>query len=408
VIQAAIDALPTETNRRGYGIAFLKASIYDIASTVTLKHCTRLIGEGQQATILNMTGDANCLVVEDTDSFGAWEISNLSIDMNQKAGHAIYSAYPGHGESYLQKQKMSMLHIRNVKTGYMGVYMVDWREGEISHVTVQTYGNGFYFVNDAKYGLDYGDCFLFDLRAHVESGNGTGFTWRGNTSGNTMNLALISRLMIDGWGATGTGLLIQGGARMAFDYLDVEGFATGVSIEILDSTKSKTIDFFHPRITGATSYGFRCTYGTGEIHLYGGEIVGGTGCSYIYYDNENNLGLPNVIYGTGLMGTGAIQLGGGGVRHTLLHGVELGAASGKFSEQKGKATFSGNGSTTSFVIPHGLWAGYTPRYWNVVKASNITQDIEYVTADGTNLTVVFESAPPAGTNNVVLSWEAEV
>jgi hypothetical protein len=73
----------------------------------------------------------------------------------------------------------------------------------------------------------------------------------------------------------------------------------------------------------------------------------------------------------------------------------------------GTATFSGDGSTTQFNIPHGLTRAAS--YWNVQKASDIIQDIEYVTeveVGGVRyLRVVFESAPPAGTNNIVLKWE---
>ena len=79
---------------------------------------------------------------------------------------------------------------------------------------------------------------------------------------------------------------------------------------------------------------------------------------------------------------------------------------GFVTENSGTATFSGNGSQTTFTIAHGL-AG-TPRSWRVEAGSADAKGDKYVTADATNLTVTFATAPPAGTNNVVLVWSAEM
>jgi parallel beta-helix repeat protein len=79
---------------------------------------------------------------------------------------------------------------------------------------------------------------------------------------------------------------------------------------------------------------------------------------------------------------------------------------GYVSENSGTATFSGNGSTTTFTIAHGL-AG-TPKSWRVEAGSSDAKGDKYVTADDTNLTVTFATAPPSGTNNVVLVWQAEM
>jgi parallel beta-helix repeat protein len=79
---------------------------------------------------------------------------------------------------------------------------------------------------------------------------------------------------------------------------------------------------------------------------------------------------------------------------------------GYVTENSGTATFSGNGSQTSFTIPHGL-AG-TPKSWRVEAGSAGAKGDKYVTADATNLTVTFATAPPTGSNNVVLVWSAEM
>jgi hypothetical protein len=59
----------------------------------------------------------------------------------------------------------------------------------------------------------------------------------------------------------------------------------------------------------------------------------------------------------------------------------------------GKAQFTGNGAATSFDIPHGL--GEVPLAVMVGKGSPDVPDIDYFTADATNITVVFKS-PPIG------------
>jgi len=72
----------------------------------------------------------------------------------------------------------------------------------------------------------------------------------------------------------------------------------------------------------------------------------------------------------------------------------------------GTATFSGDGTTTQFAIEHGLVS--TPRIKIVWKEVSGLPDIDYVTADDTYIYVNFVSAPPNGTDNVVLGWYARV
>lgn len=72
----------------------------------------------------------------------------------------------------------------------------------------------------------------------------------------------------------------------------------------------------------------------------------------------------------------------------------------------GTSAQNGDGRETTFKIAHGL--PITPTYWSVVKGSDVKQDIDYITADATDLNVVFKAGPPAGSGNVVLVWKAEL
>jgi parallel beta-helix repeat protein len=79
---------------------------------------------------------------------------------------------------------------------------------------------------------------------------------------------------------------------------------------------------------------------------------------------------------------------------------------GYVTENSGKSTFSGDGSTTTFTIAHGL--AKQPTKVLVTAGSDAAKGDFYVTADATNITVTYATAPPSGTNNVVLNWYAEI
>jgi len=76
------------------------------------------------------------------------------------------------------------------------------------------------------------------------------------------------------------------------------------------------------------------------------------------------------------------------------------------TENSGTTTFSGDGTTTQFVIAHGLVS--MPSKVQVTPMSADAVGPFYVTADETNIYVNYTTAPPSGTNNIKLSWYAEV
>ena len=76
------------------------------------------------------------------------------------------------------------------------------------------------------------------------------------------------------------------------------------------------------------------------------------------------------------------------------------------TENSGTASFSGDGSTTQFAIPHGL-AGAPSRAVVTPLSADAAGD-HYVTWDDVNIYVNYLTAPPAGTDNVKLAWMAEV
>ncbi|MEM1563218.1 MAG: NosD domain-containing protein [Candidatus Bathyarchaeia archaeon] len=78
---------------------------------------------------------------------------------------------------------------------------------------------------------------------------------------------------------------------------------------------------------------------------------------------------------------------------------------GYIAENGGIAIFSGDGETTSFIIPHGLSS--TPRCWSIEAASADAMGNKYVTANATHLIVQFAAPPARGDANIILVWKAE-
>lgn len=72
------------------------------------------------------------------------------------------------------------------------------------------------------------------------------------------------------------------------------------------------------------------------------------------------------------------------------------------SERRGRSTASGNGSSVTFNVPHGL--GAVP-HDVLIQCSSHNIDLSY-TYDATNIVVTFATAPGSGTNNVIFNWSA--
>jgi len=69
----------------------------------------------------------------------------------------------------------------------------------------------------------------------------------------------------------------------------------------------------------------------------------------------------------------------------------------------GMATFTGDGTTKTFNIPHDL--GEAPLVAMAGKATSGLPDIDYWTADTTYISVTFKTAPASGTS-VKIWWMA--
>ena len=68
----------------------------------------------------------------------------------------------------------------------------------------------------------------------------------------------------------------------------------------------------------------------------------------------------------------------------------------------GSQTFSGDAVTTTFDIPHGL--AQKPTSWTVQPVSDDASALSHATADATNITIVYDVAPPSGTDNIEVNY----
>ena len=77
----------------------------------------------------------------------------------------------------------------------------------------------------------------------------------------------------------------------------------------------------------------------------------------------------------------------------------------KYSNNRGKIVASGDSSTQVFKAPHSLIS--TPSWGIATKGSQnaIGMSMSY---DSENVIFIFETPPPAGTNNVVINWEVQI
>jgi len=82
--------------------------------------------------------------------------------------------------------------------------------------------------------------------------------------------------------------------------------------------------------------------------------------------------------------------------------------SGALKKNSGTATFSGDGTTTQFAIEHGLISAPDKGKTRVWALSADAAGNFWIDVDDTYIYVNYLTAPPSGTDNVVLGWYAEV
>jgi len=129
-----------------------------------------------------------------------------------------------------------------------------------------------------------------------------------------------------------------------------------------------------------------------------------------FEEYDNSVSEPSILSGCRFHGsTGGIFVYPATIPYmkgNIVHKYSGGAWVEVLYANSGTATFNGTGAQTTFTIAHGCSS--TPTYCEIGAKSTDAKGDKYWSVDATNITVTFGTAPPVGTNNVVLSWKAEV
>lgn len=251
--------------------------------------------------------------------------------------------------------------------------------------------------------------------------------------------AKIYRNRLTGDGTNSIGIYIENMSDTEIHYNIIRGFETGIQINagcgntnitrnhiykypataikrgILN--KATFVEIHGNYIEGKPTIAGIETLERWSIRIYNNRIIVSQGAFGIYYNLPSagalvwNYITGNLISGesdeakgdTAIKGVNVINLvdceiHSNQIRYFTNEGIK--------SKNKGTATFSGDGSTTQFKIEHGLIKAPSK-----ILITPMTADAAgdfYVTADDTYIYINYKTAPPSGTDNIKVSWYAEV
>jgi len=205
------------------------------------------------------------------------------------------------------------------------------------------------------------------------------------------------------------GIYLGPGAQHNWFYgFDCEMGTNGIVIECASTSSNPCFDnhFFGGYGTCITSNCIQTdanTYGCTFNKLCLG-IVGTYSTGNVIADgNSYTSAIPNVYEDIIMIGGGGSAPAINGTTRPIFRGIG-GIGAGRYFENYGTSTQSGNGSKTAFTITHNLVG--KPFYANATNAIAGLPAISSIVPGATALTVNYASAPASGTNNVVLNWYA--
>jgi len=366
VIQSAIDALSeytwdTITGKRG--LIVIKDGTYEITSTILVYPTMALIGAGSWGNpILKLADGANVDLIEVKPYTGGAEgcvhIANLTLDGNKA----------------------------NNPTAGRGIFCNGVRDSIIENVKI---------LRSRGYGLHLSNCLnIRALKFTIEESASAGFVISGGT-GNYLGYGYVYDNALSN--------SINGGAeycKLLFTHISSTG-RHGVTLNNAPRGVVAYCHFIDNSKETANSWDGIMLYDTVRDVIVGNIIRNTlTPPNQRYGVKEGGASDYNLIIGNIIenMATGAID--------TIGANTEVRHIQGYVTENEGVATFSGDGSTTVFNIPHGLPS--TPTKYGVSPLTPDADADRTITADATNIIVTFSAAPPAGTNNVKFGWWAKL
>jgi len=392
VINACINAISTEG-----GVIFIRSGTYTLSTPISITSSNiSLIGEGKETTILNgQISDDYTIKIEGEpypNRLAHLRIENMtiaSISPSSRISNGIfmknvkysvfrdlrfralreYAFYMGSEETYssITSCLFENLEIEGIGTDTVpstGLYLLQVDDCRFVHTEVAcgTYGDKDIHVHSCKH-LSFlgGFCGQSNYGFYIDSGSWTP----------------IYNLVIKQFNFE----------NLARDIIYVVTTDRGIfNLRIEDCS-------FHEPNTG-----YRAIKLGGSIAIYSTEIVNnyflgtaeiievGSVCSYTKILGNDLKSSDNIIDN----GTNTI------IRYNRNYPTV----------NSGVATFSGDGTTTTFRIEHGLVS--TPSKYVVSPLTPDADASRTITVDDTYITITFDTAPPSGTDNVKFGWWAEV
>ncbi len=321
-----------------------------------------LVSEAEGAYLHHITINNFILSSTNANPFRANQ-ANASIDL----GRTVYARYinlndvtisgvrtnskgmslffPSRSTSYLEDSTFSNITINDIH-GKDGIYLKNIRRCNFSNIIIRDVGrHGVQMEDENISDVSFSNIKMYDIGKDVQ---GTGFIMGGAV--NQVRNIIIDNILID----------------------------------TLVNSASGAV-----RIINAVNSTFRAI----TIRNIPANIKG---------INESSPSNYNTIENNDLSGISAIQnrIVTVGVNNIVKNNL------GYAAENKGILTANGTDAQTQFIILHGL--ALAPTAVELSAKSKDATGEKYWTADATNIIVNFVVPSPTGTNNIILSWKAEV
>jgi hypothetical protein len=407
VIQSAINALP-----KGGIIHLTGNTTFTLSSPVTFSGGLGddynqewiLEGEGASSIISQANTGMDALVINNQTKVHFHDFKVLTA---AKAGHGLFGSNTG-TSSEISAQLSRFRNLVFEGLGPTGTYdsvihMINSFENEWTGLEIHSAASeAAVILENNSQTINYGNSTFNQI--YIESLTADGIHITGTTGQTTHHtLNAFMGLYVEGNNVSGShGLYLGGGAyRSTFLLSDIEDFDYAIYMNGTSTNKVLGNRFYGGYLQSTTASIVTGNYGSGnsfrDINL-SNNVVGGTPT----HIKDSNISLPaNQYENLSYAGTGTISLTG-----TILPMFSGPGGNNQFFSNYGTSTQNGNGSNSTFNIAHKLVK--IPRYFGAVNGAVGMPQISYVSANATNLIVNFLTPPPAGTNNVVLLWEANM
>jgi len=380
VIQSAIDV---------GGKIHISKGEYNINKPILLSGYEKIEGAGFQNTKLIATSSIDAVFKLKTSGAARITIMDLFVDSNNLADFAIDLGQYPYGEAYANQGSYQQRIIR-VQTERSLIAGIRLDANEDSLVD----------------GCIIGDKLLWDVRS--------GAGWITNSYIKSAEIGgqqvgIYNTTIFRGLKNIVTGSIIK------LDTVYIYSSDSGKIIDASSRIRMLIADNLFAIIRNDGDIVISGEFGTGGI-IRGLQLENPNNYTYYIFDVQSQFAAPNLAYfvieivtryGTGWNYETSTNDAIIEVLHWDNNAKRVQVSKNK-SYNNGTATFSGDGSTTQFKIAHGLVSTPNKGKTRVWALSADAADNFWIDVDDTYIYVNYKTAPPSGTDNIVLGWYAEV